>query len=125
MQDGSQGTPDILQHRSGMKHEWQATPDSPPGIQTTPRFSGRAVAALVLAFVAILVSWIPFVHLIALGMSTVAIVQGMKGFRECNRNPHLKGAALAVIGTTIAAFALLISLVITIIIGIAIYFGGL
>lgn len=123
MQGGPQGTPDILQSRFGTKHEWQAAPHAPPGSETTRRTSGRAVASLVIASVALLVSWIPVVSLLALGMATVAVVQGMKGFRECNRTPHLEGAVLAVIGTIVAGFALVISLLISIIIGIAIYFG--
>ena len=83
----------------------------PPGQQRT---SGKAIAALVLGIVSLC---IPYVGLVT---GIIAIVLGILGMKEVDREPHaVKGKGMAIAGLVLGAVALVLYLI------VILFFGAL
>lgn len=70
----------------------------PPSMAPTPTGTGTngwAVATLVAGIVALLVSWIPVVNMIAIGLATLAVVLAVPAFVMAGKGAGGKGLAIA------------------------------
>jgi hypothetical protein len=70
-----------------------------PSPGAPPRGNGAAVASLVCGIIALVLSWIPFINVLALILGVVAVVTGIIGLRR-TREPAVGGKGLAVAGLT-------------------------
>lgn len=84
----------------------EGAPKRGPG-SGSPRYSWKAVTALVLAVVALLMP-----AFVALALAVVALVLGLVARREVKREPSLTGGALALAAVIVAVFVLVFDVVI-------------
>lgn len=73
--------------------------------------NGLAIAALICGIVALLLSWIPLVNVLAVVLGIAAIVTGVMGIRRANR-PEYGQKGIAVGGLVTGGIAFLLSVVI-------------
>lgn len=94
--------------------QWGSGPaaDQPPP-QQPPQSNGVAIAALVCGILALVLSWIPVINLLAVVLGIAAIVTGVMGIRRA-RLPGRGQMGLAVGGLVTGVIALLLSLLILI-----------
>lgn len=97
--------------------QWQSSSQSaggqPPPPQQRPQSNGVAIAALVCGILALMLSWIPVINVLALILGVVAIVTGVMGIRRAGL-PGLGQKGLAVGGLVTGVIAVLLSLLILI-----------
>lgn len=87
---------------------WDDPGGGPPSQQ---RSNGLAIAALVCGIIALLLSWIPFVNVLALVLGIAAVATGIGGIRR-TRTPGVGQKGLAVGGLVTGIIAILLSLLI-------------
>lgn len=87
---------------------WDDPGGAPPSQQGS---NGLAIAALVTGIIGLLLSWIPFVNVLALVLGIVAVGTGIAGVRR-TRAPGVGGKGLAVGGLVTGIIAILVSLLI-------------
>lgn len=99
--------------------QWPS-PDQPSGGEPYPQRqsqpNGMAIAALVCGIVALVLSWIPLINVLAIILAIAAIATGIAGIRRAGQ-PHVGQKGLAVGGLVAGVVAVLLSLLI--LIGIA------
>ena len=76
------------------------------GPATTAQTNGPAVAALVTGIIALVLSWIPGINLIAFVLGIVAVITGIIGMRNANAGAGRKGMAITGLVTGILALIL-------------------
>ncbi|HVM18452.1 MAG TPA: DUF4190 domain-containing protein [Egibacteraceae bacterium] len=82
--------------------------------------NGPAIAALVLGIVALVLSWLPGINIIAVLLAIAALVTGFIGIRNANRGAPGKGMAIA--GVVTGALGLILAVLI--LVGLATLFGN-
>lgn len=87
---------------------WDDPGAAPPAQQGS---NGLAIAALVTGIIALLLSWIPVVNVLALVLGIVAVATGVGGVRR-TRTAGVGGKGLAVGGLVTGIIAILLSLLI-------------
>lgn len=102
---------------------WDASVPGGPGWQDPgyaqpqqPQTNGPAVAALVCGIIALLLSWIPFVNLLAIALAIVAVVTGLVGMRRAG-DPRYGQRGLAIGGLLTGVLGLLVAVTILAFIG--------
>lgn len=93
---------------TGQPGAWQS---GPAGQQPPPQRTGNgiAVAALVCGVIALIVSWVPFVNVVAILLGIAAIVCGIAGIRRAGRHGG-SGRGMAIGGLVTGALGLLFAL---------------
>lgn len=89
----------------------QSWDDPGGGLAPQQQSNGLAIASLVCGIIALLLSWIPFVNLLAFVLGLVAVGTGIGGIRRA-RTPGVGQKGLAVGGLVTGIIALLLSLLI-------------
>ena len=89
----------------------EPTYGSPPGGQIANRPNSAAIVAVVTGIVALLLSWIPAVNLIAFLLAAVAVVTGAVGVRNAGR-PGVDGRGKAVTGIVTGILALVLGVLV-------------
>jgi hypothetical protein len=84
--------------------------------EARPPSNGMGLAALILGVVAVLGAWIPLVNLISIVLAILGIVLGFMGLRKVKRR-EATNRGMALTGIILSAFALLVSIVISIALG--------
>lgn len=82
----------------------------PPGPQGS-RTPGVAVAALVCGILALLLSWVPIIGLVAFPLGIAAVVTGVIGLRK-SKEPGYGGRGLAIGGLVTGVLGLVVALLI-------------
>lgn len=90
-------------------NSWDAPAGAPP--PQRQQSNGLAIAALVCGIIALLLSWIPFVNVLALLLGVVAVGCGIGGIRK-TRTPGVGQKGLAIGGVVTGVLALLVSVMI-------------
>ncbi len=108
----AENSPATLQEHGSVGQELPSAPTAPSG-KLDRRISGRAVASSILGLIAISFSWFPLVNLLALILGIIGLKKGIRGFKECNRTPGLKGITPAIIGAILCSIAIIIVLIFT------------
>lgn len=85
-----------------------------------PRSNGPAIAAIITGIIALLLSWIPAINLLAIVLGIVALVTGFMGLRNAG-TPGVGGKGLAVTGLVTGVLALVISVLVYV--GLASFFS--
>jgi hypothetical protein len=88
----------------------------PPKKQQT----GLGIAALVLGIVALLGCWIPVFNIASIIIAVVGIILGIVGIVITSKD-KLKSPVLAIVGTSLSAFAVIVAIIVTILIFPQIY----
>lgn len=95
--DGASSSP-------GGQPPWEGPTSATPRQQS----NGVAIAALVCGILALLLSWIPVVNVLALVLGIVAVISGVVGIRRANR-PGVGQKGLAIGGLVTGALGALLS----------------
>jgi lysylphosphatidylglycerol synthetase-like protein (DUF2156 family) len=75
------------------------------------RSNGLAITALVTGIIALLLSWIPGINLLAAVLAVVALVTGFLGMRNAGR-PGVGGKGMAITGLVTGALAILLTILV-------------
>ena len=89
-------------------------------ISESRKNSGLAITSFVLGLVAMFLSWIPFVGLIA---SIIGLIMGIVALVKISKNSQLKGKWMAIVGIILCSILFILALLITI--GAIAYFAVL
>lgn len=91
----------------------EPTYGAPPAAHEGNRSNGPAIAALVTGIIALLLSWIPGINLVAFVLAIAALITGFIGLKHAGR-PDTGGRGMAITG--------LVTGVLAIIVGVGVYF---
>lgn len=92
---------------SDMEYGREPAPTAP----APPQSNGAAIASIITGIIALLLSWIPGINLLAIVLAIVAIVTGIIGLRNANV-PGTTGKGLAITGLITGILALLLSILV-------------
>lgn len=105
---------------------WAAAPPAPaPGIMSPPseagvppRTSAKATTAMVLGIVACCITFVPLAGaFLALPLGIAALVLGILGVKECNRDPAMvKGKGMAVTGIVLGSIMVVLGILLLILV---------
>jgi hypothetical protein len=99
---------------AGQPPTWQQTPawSQPGGEQSAATgTNGIAIAAMIIGIIALLISWIPILGVLA---GVLALVLGFVGRSKANKSPAVGGGGAAITGIVTGILATLISIAVTI-----------